>query len=271
MKQMPSYFWLVILLCVFAANIGAADLPIKQFQAGDVISAADVNGNFQALSAAVQQLQTRITELETHDRAVTKENQTLKATIATLQTKIAALEKQMAALSKGTSPPATSAKTPKYRSQPKTVSSDAEAMKVFGLDKQMRPLKQIENNFEVQGDVVIDYATGLMWQKTGSLQPLTYNNAQAYIRQLNQEQFAKFTNWRMPTIDELLSLVETNKQANGLYIASIFDVRQKWCWSADTTADVVKTAWMVYFNRGEVSVHGSGYTNFVRAVRVLQK
>ena len=266
MTRMLSVFCLAM-LALTSADIFAADLPIKQFQAGDVISAADVNGNFQALSAAVQQLQTRITELETHDRTVTKENQDLKTIIATLQTKIAALEKQMAALSKGTSPPATSAKTPKYRSQPKTVSSDAEAMKVFGLDKQMRPLKQIENNFEVQGDVVIDYATGLMWQKAGSLKEVGYNDAQKYIRQLNQQRFSGFTNWRMPTIDELLSLIETNKHAHKLYIDPVFDEHQSWCWSADISS--AHAAWHVYFHLGQVAQHALTYQYFVRAVRSL--
>ena len=92
---------------------------------------------------------------------------------------------------------------------------ESEMLKVFGVDNNWRPLTYITHDFEDQGDVVVDHATGLMWQKSGSTAPMSYAQAQAYIAQLNQDWFAGYTDWRLPTMAELLSLVEPQAQANG--------------------------------------------------------
>jgi hypothetical protein len=73
----------------------------------------------------------------------------------------------------------------RLRSQSLTVSKE-EAQKVFKLDKDWQPLEYTENDYEDQGEVVVDHATGLMWQKSGSGDYLTYKKAQAYINTNSQ-------------------------------------------------------------------------------------
>ena len=137
----------------------------------------------------------------------------------------------------------------RLRSEPQTVPSE-EAEKTFGLDENRRPVKYIENQFEDRGKVVFDRDTGLIWQKSGSQNHLAYVKTREYIEQLNREGFAGHSDWRLPTIPELMSLLTPQKQTNGLYIDPIFDANQRWCWSADKGSS--GSAWLVYFLIGKM-------------------
>ena len=159
---------------------------------------------------------------------------------------------------------------PQYqlREEPMTVSDD-DAEKIFGLDQNWRPLEYIRNDFEDNGDETIsDDATGLMWQKSGSPNRMTNKDAPAYIEKLNREKFAGYGDWRLPTVDELKSLLTKQKQSNGLYINPIFDKTQHWCWTSDQCAS--GGAWYVYFNLGFVYRDNLDYGYYARAVRAGQ-
>ncbi len=89
-----------------------------------------------------------------------------------------------------------------------------------------------ENHFVDNGDgTITDKTTGLMWQKSGSSRAKTWKRAKTYVKQLNKG-FAGYSDWRLPTIDELASLVEREK-VNGVHIDPIFYNKQKSCWSSD--------------------------------------
>ena len=249
----------VVMLALASADIFAADLPIKQFQAGDVISADDVNGNFQTLSAAMQQMQRLLADLETR-------NTTLESEVAALNAKIAILEKQLAASSTNKQQPVidrnASSKTVKspLRSEPKTISA-RDVQELLKTD-----WRDIENDFSAQGDVVIDHATGLMWQKAGS-DLIPYAKTQEYIHKLNQTKFAGYADWRLPTIDELRSLVE-NKPVGALYLNPVFNFKQSWCWSSDKPS--FDTVWIINFVISTINSQSLGARNHVRAVRSLK-
>jgi hypothetical protein len=150
----------------------------------------------------------------------------------------------------------------------------------LNLRADSRPETKIANNYEDKGDVIVDHATGLMWQKSTSPGPLPYPEAQAYVKTLT---FAGCHDWRLPTIEELLSLLETTiHKENNLCLSPMFDAQepkigdQLWntVWSADTRkADesYPESAWVVDFYFGYVtgwtSVKNSSY---VRAVRSVQ-
>ena len=93
-----------------------------------------------------------------------------------------------------------------------------EFVKVFKLDDNWRPLEYKENDYEDKGDIVLDHATGLMWEKSGSSDEFFVSETQEYIQALNKNGFAGYKDWRLPTIDELISLLEPEKQSNNLFI-----------------------------------------------------
>lgn len=161
------------------------------------------------------------------------------------------------------------------RSKPQTVSS-VDALEVFGLGENWRPLEYIQNEYEDQGEVVVDHATGLMWQKSGSPKGLIYADAQKYVGGLNRQKFAGYDDWRLPTIPELMSLLEPEKQSNGLYIDSRFDKPEEypWYWSADrlpeSEGDSSGAAWSVHFLSGNMYWNYLNYEVYVRCVRSRQ-
>jgi len=127
--------------------------------------------------------------------------------------------------------------------------------------------KGIKHNFEVRhdGQVVVDQATGLSWQQFGSLNYMKYSDAEKFIRDLNDNRFAGFNDWRLPTLEEAMSLVEREKKSGEFYIDPVFDRTQGWIWTADLAS--AGRAWVVGFSDGYCSDIGIGLGSDVRAVR----
>ena len=71
-----------------------------------------------------------------------------------------------------------------------------------------------------------------MWQWYGSPYTRNYREAKEYIEKLKHNSYGDYSDWRFPTLEEAMSLVEPNKQ-RGLYINQIFDNNQKNIWTCD--------------------------------------
>ena len=75
------------------------------------------------------------------------------------------------------------------------------------FDRLWNPDGSFDNDFVDNGDgTVTDRATGLMWHKDGSPKPLTLKRATYYIGSLNDKRLMGYSDWRMPTVEELASL-----------------------------------------------------------------
>lgn len=129
-----------------------------------------------------------------------------------------------------------------------------------------------DNKFEqkISGKVVYDQASGLMWQQSGSDKYLTYDKAMAYIERLNNDHFAGYSDWRLPTLEEAMSLMEPPEIYFDLsrelfFIDQLFDKTQRWIWTSDIHK--AASAWMVSFYYGLCSNYYFNNNCYVRAVR----
>ena len=72
--------------------------------------------------------------------------------------------------------------------------------------------------------------------------------------------------WRLPALEEAMSLMEGNRNSEGLYIDSIFVSRQEWIWTSDLYS--ASAAWSVDFDFGYCDSSGMEVSSsYVRAVR----
>ena len=104
-----------------------------------------------------------------------------------------------------------------------------EKAKSLYLDEDMKPRNYTINNFKKQktinGEVVFDETTKLTWQQSGSEKDINYDGARKYIAKLNRDKFAGKGDWRLPTLEEAITLLEREKKSNGLFIKPVFDKR----------------------------------------------
>ena len=152
------------------------------------------------------------------------------------------------------------------------------------FDKHMNAKGKFENKLNDLGNgTVIDESTGLMWQKGRSpyQNPFPYTNG--YINELNETLYGGYSDWRLPTFEELASLLESQQSLEG-YIDPLFSDSKTSFWTADTAdykaaANGYRAGWVISFSTGQIkfSQHnrsGAGAfaispSNFVRAVRTV--
>lgn len=143
--------------------------------------------------------------------------------------------------------------------------SKKEARKKFHLDELMRPAWQTRNDFEKRSrDIVVDHSTGLVWQFSGTRFPLNWQAGHQYVHFLNKERFGGYDTWRMPTVDELLTIISPSPRGRDHCIKPAFDVRQKWLWSSDRCTFV--SAWYVSCEMGFVAANDVSSFYHVKAV-----
>lgn len=178
------------------------------------------------------------------------------------------------------------------RSEPKELkqSEVVEMIRKHGfLDRDTNPEgRGFNHDFllqNIKGDsVVYDRNAGLMWQKGGSDQTyFKFDDAYNWVEALNRVGFAGFSDWRLPTLEEAMSLVSSKEDMP--FIDAIFDRKQWEIWSSDlvkgpTWGNVSgagnspnssrpRNAWIVHFGLG--SCDGNGVTTcYVRAVRTVK-
>ena len=137
---------------------------------------------------------------------------------------------------------------------------------------------------EIKGDkIVFDEISCLMWQQSGSSDEMIFEDAKKYIKEINDKRFASFSDWRLPTLVEAMSLVENKKKNGDLYIDPIFDIEKSciwtedevqgesiehaWTWTAGEVQGESQLLWAVDFSPGKCDWFPFFDYHFVRAVR----
>jgi hypothetical protein len=149
----------------------------------------------------------------------------------------------------------------RLRRQPKAIRNQVEIRRILVkynfFEISMNTNGSFVNDLVDNNDgTVTDKATRLIWQKSGSLERLENRDANNYVKQLNSKHFAGYSDWRMPTIEELASILARSRN-KGVHLAPAFDYKQTRCWTVDQQesrySNRYLSAWIIDFQNGEVS------------------
>jgi hypothetical protein len=114
--------------------------------------------------------------------------------------------------------------------------------------------------------VITDTLTGLMWAENANLDGTkTWNNAIDYCNGLS---LGGYTDWRLPNVRELFSLIDFSQYNPALPSGHPFDnVQSSYYWSSTTYASGTSYAWGVHLGSGYVGSGGKASTGYVWPVR----
>lgn len=95
------------------------------------------------------------------------------------------------------------------------------------FEAEHNPEGNFVNHFADTGDglTVVDQRTGLMWQRAGiditSIRTMLRN-----IEKVNLDNFAGYNDWRMPSMEEAMSLMDPVQNSKGIYLQPCFSKEQ---------------------------------------------
>lgn len=124
----------------------------------------------------------------------------------------------------------------------------------------------IRERFTIKNDdIVIDNLTKFMWSKN-TLEEMNWQKAIDYCKNLK---LGGYNDWRLPTVDELKTLIKKELKAPFIDTKAFSDTRDDYYWSSSTNDDAVFLAWCVNFKNGYVSLNEGVKSNnyYIRAVR----
>lgn len=141
----------------------------------------------------------------------------------------------------------------------------AKASKAFDCDDLFRPRTKIGGRFRVFHDaIVVDSVNGLAWQKGGSEDPLDWLEAKAYAGRLASGALGGLSGWRLPTVNELFTILKPAVHGAADCLEGPFDRDRKWLWSADRRS--FTAAWCVNVELGFATWGDFTCRSYVRAV-----
>ncbi len=111
--------------------------------------------------------------------------------------------------------------------------------------------------------VVRDERTRLTWQQVTSAQTYTWEGAKAYCASLS----LGGSGWRLPTVKELLTLVDDSRDVAPLIDTSAFpETRASTYWTGSVYVGALEAAWRVEFFNGATSGGPVTASSWVRCV-----
>lgn len=125
-------------------------------------------------------------------------------------------------------------------------------------------------------DIVVDRATGLMWAADGNLLgcyfglAINWNGAIDFCEGMGP--FAGFSDWRLPNVKELNSIIEYDAALNAAFLSLIQEppfanTKHNFYWVSTTDADDITQAYIQNFHDGLIDVDAKDQGHYIRAVR----
>jgi len=124
-------------------------------------------------------------------------------------------------------------------------------------------------------DNIVDYsnpndADNLYFWDFGS-NPVAASSTEGFINDLNANNFGGFSDWRLPTVKELSTLIDRGRYNPSIDTMYFPDTAASLYWSSTTNANkYTLSAWYVNFNYGYVYYFNKSNYTYVRAVRAGQ-
>lgn len=122
--------------------------------------------------------------------------------------------------------------------------------------------------FVDNGDgTVLDKNTGLMWLKDANVSrtPIPWQFTEEFLQEMNagtRENFGQ-TDWRLPTADELSTLIDLSRSSPALPAGHPFaNVENNYYWSSTSGVDLVDYAWIVDMTSGDKTIDYVSFCNF---------
>lgn len=112
---------------------------------------------------------------------------------------------------------------------------------------------------------VLDTKTKLTWQQTPASTPLAWADAKTYCAGVGST--LNGTGWRLPTVKELLTLVDYSGTMPAIDATAFPDTPNTFFWSSTPLASSAVDAWDVVFGDGSTFTSDIATTNEVRCVR----
>jgi len=144
---------------------------------------------------------------------------------------------------------------------------------VTGLIWEIKTKKDGVKNYEDPNDADNNYTWYDSNPVTNGGNPGTIgNDTEVFLKALNDAHYGSFSDWRLPTIKELESIINYSIASPGSTINSGYfpNTQSSFYWSSTTYANPTSSAWGVYFDYGRDGRDYTGvksYSYYVRAVR----
>ncbi len=129
-------------------------------------------------------------------------------------------------------------------------------------------------NFTISADgaEVTDNKTGLIWRRCSEGQhwngSACMGTALTYTHEAALTQARTQTDWRLPNVKELASIVDRSRIKPSIDVEVFPDTSHEWYWTSSPYADYPSSAWYVCFEFGDIGSYGRNYKpNYVRLVR----